>query len=394
MIFETDYASAAAADLLGALPGETTPSCSSPASCAEEAQKRRELLARPPRGEFEVADTVRRPLAERGPRARSQLLERPLRVGDPARALRPPGHPRRAADRGRARARAACRRGEVIDELNISDDELREDIDVLNVVNFGGGTYVLYAEIVGDEIEVDPETYGDNFARPARLLPLEAKALVAAIDLFGDHLPQTGPADRAQEDRRCARPRPLRRRGSRSRPGATTPRSCAPSTTRSAPGACSRSSTTRRTRTSSPTREVEPYQLVNGPEGWYLGCLRPGSARRLRHFRLDRIKEATITEREFEPRPGVEEMLAEQEWLVHGEVATRRCRPRLGLARACSLAARGADRGRGALRRRGRGRAPLRLAATGSRARSSRASATSSSSSPRTPARRSLKVVT
>ena len=38
-------------------------------------------------------------------------------------------------------------------------------------------------------IEVDPEPYGDNFARPARLLPLEAKALVAAIDLLGEHLP-------------------------------------------------------------------------------------------------------------------------------------------------------------------------------------------------------------
>ena len=62
---------------------------------------------------------------------------------------------------------------------------------MLNVVNFGGGSYVLYAEIRRDgEIEVDPEPYGDNFARPARLLPLEAKALVAAIDLIGEHLPE------------------------------------------------------------------------------------------------------------------------------------------------------------------------------------------------------------
>ena len=61
---------------------------------------------------------------------------------------------------------------------------------MLNVVNFGGGTYVLYAEIKGDVIEVDSEPYGDSFARPARLLPLEAKALVAAIDLVGDHMPQ------------------------------------------------------------------------------------------------------------------------------------------------------------------------------------------------------------
>src|SRR5207244_3592432 len=67
---------------------------------------------------------------------------------------------------------------------------LGEEIDVLNVVNFGGGSYVLYAEVHGNESEVDPEPYGDNFAKPARLLPLEAKALVAAIDLLGDHIPE------------------------------------------------------------------------------------------------------------------------------------------------------------------------------------------------------------
>ena len=52
------------------------------------------------------------------------------------------------------------------ERLQITDEELREDLDVLNVVNFGGGSYVLYAEIQGDEIDVDPEPYSDNFARP------------------------------------------------------------------------------------------------------------------------------------------------------------------------------------------------------------------------------------
>src|SRR6202030_2105340 len=66
-----------------------------------------------------------------------------------------------------------------------------EDISVLNLVNFGAGTYVLYAEIGADGmIEVDPEPYGDSFARPARLLPVEAKALIAAIDLVGEHIPE------------------------------------------------------------------------------------------------------------------------------------------------------------------------------------------------------------
>ena len=38
------------------------------------------------------------------------------------------------------------------------------------------------------EIEVDPEPYSDTFDRPARLLPIEARALLAAIELLGVHL--------------------------------------------------------------------------------------------------------------------------------------------------------------------------------------------------------------
>ena len=91
---------------------------------------------------------------------------------------------------GRAGERVAI--AEVCERLQLSEEELREDVNVLNVVNFGGGSYVLYAEINehDGEIEVDPEPYSDNFDRPARLLPVEAKALVAAIDLIGEHIPE------------------------------------------------------------------------------------------------------------------------------------------------------------------------------------------------------------
>src|SRR5918994_1299639 len=52
---------------------------------------------------------------------------------------------------------------EVREQLQISDQELREDISVLNVVNFGGGAYVIYAEVLPTgEIEVDPEPYSDT----------------------------------------------------------------------------------------------------------------------------------------------------------------------------------------------------------------------------------------
>ena len=89
----------------------------------------------------------------------------------------------------------AARAGERLDftdvcgQLQMSPQELREDVAVLNVVNFGGGAYVLYAEVLPKgEIEVDPEPYSDTFDRPARLLPIEARALLAAIELLGVRL--------------------------------------------------------------------------------------------------------------------------------------------------------------------------------------------------------------
>ena len=63
---------------------------------------------------------------------------------------------------------------DVCEQLQLSPQELREDVAVLNVVNFGGGAYVIYAEVKPTgEIEVDAEPYSDTFDRPARLLPIE-----------------------------------------------------------------------------------------------------------------------------------------------------------------------------------------------------------------------------
>src|SRR5204862_7219538 len=158
---------------------------------------------------------------------------------------------------------------QVLEELSISMEELREDIDVLNVVNFGGGTYVLYAEIAGDEIEVDPDTYGDNFARPARLLPLEAKALVAAIDLFGDHLPQAGLGS-ARDKIVAALGHDPSEEGLEIAPGSDDSEVVA--TVNEAIRAHRGLKLTyyKENEDEFTKREVEPYQLVSGPEGWYL----------------------------------------------------------------------------------------------------------------------------
>jgi proteasome accessory factor C len=67
-------------------------------------------------------------------------------------------------------------------------------------------------------------------------------------------------------------------------------------------------------------REIEPYRLANGPEGWYVASY---DRRRddIRHFRLDRIKEAKVTKESFEPRPEFADIAAmEGGWLSHGQV--------------------------------------------------------------------------
>ena len=168
-----------------------------PAELLEEYDRRVELI-----GERHAATPIlagrRPPAAEAEPRMRTRSRGRAT-VEDGSRsdaAIRPERFARLVTlasiliEAGRAGRRLKL--DELCERLQISDLELREDINVLNVVNFGGGSYVLYAEIFEDtgEIEVDPEPYSDNFARPARLLPVEAKALVAAIDLIGEHIPE------------------------------------------------------------------------------------------------------------------------------------------------------------------------------------------------------------
>jgi predicted DNA-binding transcriptional regulator YafY len=189
--------------------------------------------------------------------------------------------------------------------MQLTEEELRQDIDVLNVVNFGGGSYVLYAEVHGDTIEVDPEPYGDNFAKPARLLPLEAKALVAAIDLLGEHIPEGSLASARKKIVKALGQDP-----SREALQITTARGDDSEIAR----VVSRAIADRRlleieyykeNEDEFTTRRIEPYQLLNGQEGWYVHCFDP-ERDGPRSFRLDRIRTATVTEETYEERPGIE----------------------------------------------------------------------------------------
>jgi proteasome accessory factor BC len=67
----------------------------------------------------------------------------------------------------------------------IPEEALEEHLALLNLVNFGGGCYAVYAELRGDQIHVDKELFGDTFRSSPRLTPLEARAIRLALEFVG-----------------------------------------------------------------------------------------------------------------------------------------------------------------------------------------------------------------
>jgi proteasome accessory factor BC len=195
----------------------------------------------------------------------------------------------------------------------MSPQELREDIAVLNVVNFGGGAYVIYAEVLPTgEIEVDPEPYSDTFDRPARLLPIEAKALVAAIDLLNLAQPELGTArekvvaalghDPVEEGLQITSP--------------TVSDDIAHTVERAVHESRLLEIEYWNAEGEFSERRLEPYALFNGREAWYVAAYED----RLKHFRLDRIKRATALDEHFERRPELAPLADIGGWPRTGEI--------------------------------------------------------------------------
>jgi len=311
-----------------------------PAELTEEYQRRIDLLAEL-HGETPPAPAARSaPAGAEAPRAGAARIV----------ASRSRGSRRAEAQEGAGRSEAAIRperfarlvtlasilikagregarvnMAEVCERLQLSEEELREDINVLNVVNFGGGSYVLYAEIKEEEgeIEVDPEPYSDNFDRPARLLPVEAKALVAAIDLIGEHIPE-GSLTSAREKIVAALGEDPMEQGLQVAPTAGDDAGVARLLSRAIVGRrMVELDYYKENEDELSLRKVEPYALTNGREGWYVASFDP-ERDGVRHFRLDRIKRATVTDERFVPRPEVDPAAGVDGWLRTGEVQASR----------------------------------------------------------------------
>jgi proteasome accessory factor BC len=283
-----------------------------PPELAEEAAERVALVAERHSGPPELAPRVKRRAPVEAAAETNGRGESPIRPERFARLVTLAGILIEAARDARKLEVA-----ELCETLQVSEQELRQDIDVLNVVNFGGGSYVLYAEVHGDTIEVDPEPYGDNFARPARLLPLEAKALVAAIDLIGEHLPE-GSLASAREKIVDALGQDPAQEGLQ----ITTAKGDDSEVAKVVSHAIARHRLLeiehyKEELDEFTKRVVEPYKLMNGQEGWYVHSFDP-QKEQPRSFRLDRIRSAEALEETFEPREGIEPDL--QGWPTTGEV--------------------------------------------------------------------------
>ena len=381
-VFETDFSSSR--QLVAWLLGwRQNAAVLDPPELAVEAEERRELLRARHSSDFETAKPVASAGRRRGRAPRP--LQRQGRDGDPARALRAARDPRRHADRlGPQRAPPAHRR-----RLRASSGSRSRSSPATSTSSTSSTSVAAPTSSTPRSsatrsrstprptATASPSRRGCCRSRPRRWSPRSTSSATTCPR------PASTPPARRSSQRSATTPP---RRGCRSRSSATSPRSSAPSTMRSPSKSVLKINYYKENEDQFTSREIEPYRLARGPDGWYVGC-RDRKRDAVRHFRLDRTKEAEPTGEHFEPlagrgRPALRAGVAERR---RGHRRPRR--PRLGLARAGPLGPRGAHGRRGARRRRPDHRDAFRRHVVARPRGARRAPATWSSSSPTTRAK-------
>src|SRR5213076_1718489 len=80
---------------------------------------------------------------------------------------------------------AVVEAADLTDRFHMPPDELEEHLSLLNLVNFGGGCYAIYAQLEDGQVRVDKELFVDICRAPPRLTPLEAPAIRLALEFVG-----------------------------------------------------------------------------------------------------------------------------------------------------------------------------------------------------------------
>jgi proteasome accessory factor BC len=196
---------------------------------------------------------------------------------------------------------------ELVERLHIPFEELEEHLSLLNLVNFGGGCYTVYAELRGDIVHVDKELYGETFRASPRLTPLEARAIRLALDFVGP-----GIAAEAHSAVASVRRKLEETFGQFELP--QTPESKVENEEEQLIATFTDAIHEHRLveveyqkdgEQTWSKRLVEPYYLERQLPHWYVHTWDRTSEGE-RTFRLDRMRNAQLRDDEFEPRPGFE----------------------------------------------------------------------------------------
>src|SRR3954465_206813 len=192
---------------------------------------------------------------------------------------------------------------EIVVRFKIPPDQLDDHLQLLNLVNFGGGCYAVYAALEDDEVYVEKELFGDTFRRPPRLTPLEARAIRLALEFVGPMIAAEAHTPLARVRRKLedtfgefdVDERPERQAVTEEEQLIAT---------------LSQASREHRlveieyTAVGEETsvRVIEPHALERELPWWYVhSWARTRDAQR--SFRLDRMRKAELLDETFEPRP-------------------------------------------------------------------------------------------
>jgi proteasome accessory factor C len=194
---------------------------------------------------------------------------------------------------------------ELTDRFHIPPDQLEDHLHLLNLVNFGGGCYAVYATLQDGHVHVEKELFGDTFRRPPRLTPLEARAIRLALDFVGPMIAAEAhtPLDRVR--------RKLEETFGEFDLG-ETPEPHVGEEEETLIRTFSRAIEEHRlvqieyvdAEGEASERTVEPYSFERELPNWYVHCW-DRTADGERSFRFDRMRGATILDDTFDPRPGL-----------------------------------------------------------------------------------------
>ncbi|MHB8469525.1 MAG: WYL domain-containing protein [Gaiellaceae bacterium] len=190
---------------------------------------------------------------------------------------------------------------------SIPADELEEHLSLLNLVNFGGGCYTVYAELAAGAVHVDKELWGDTFRSPPRLTPLEARAIRLALEYVGPMIAADAHTPLARVRRKLEETFGVFELSQTPEPHVQRAEEDLVSTL--ARGMREHKLVEieyqKEMDTQPSVRVVEPYALERQLPNWYVHTWDRTSGAE-RSFRLDRMRSAKLTREKFEPREGFE----------------------------------------------------------------------------------------